>query len=378
MTEHIESVLALRVQHVAALLAAVSLAACASLAPGADPAGDLPAARVFADVAASVVSLTVVQGEGLDPEFAERLRRSAQPQCAADLAVCPDPLEDTVFEIGAASGFFIDDSGRVLTAAHAVAQATRIHARTGGGEVLQMEVEGADAASDVAVLRPVQPVASPPVRLGDSRRLRIGDRVLAIGSPFGFERSLAAGLVSGRDRRLGSSQQVPFLQTDVTMNPGNSGGPLFDARGRVVAMNTRIVSPLGGFSGVSFAVPIELAMLVAGDLIAGRPVLRGKIGGHLIDPPPAILEVLGLPMVAGAMVSAVEARGALARAGLVPGDLIDEIDGVPVRSAGELGRRLFELETGAMATIRYRRGTAAASTRFSYAPPPAAAVSPAR
>ena len=185
---------------------------------------------------------------------------------------------------------------------------------------------GADPKTDVAVLR-IEAKNLPTVSLGKTADLRVGDWVLAIGSPFGFESSVTAGVVSAKGRTLPDDSFVPFLQTDVAINPGNSGGPLFNARGEVVGINSQIYSRSGGFMGISFAIPIDEAVRVSDQLRATGKVTRGRIGVQIGPVTKDIAESIGLGKAQGALVSAVEPDSPAAKAGVEAGDVIIKFDG---------------------------------------------------
>jgi serine protease Do len=199
----------------------------------------------------------------------------------------------------------------------------------------EAKVVGVDTKSDVAVLK-IEATGLPVVTLGDPRQLEVGEWVVAIGSPFGFENSVTAGIVSAKGRNLPDDTYVPFIQTDVAVNPGNSGGPLFNLRGEVVGINSQIYSRSGGYQGVSFAIPIDVAMNVGEQLQATGHVSRGKLGVGVQGVDQALAESFGLDKPRGALVSNVERGGPADEAGLKEGDVILAFDGQPVDSAGQL------------------------------------------
>ncbi|AUN94376.1 DegQ family serine endoprotease [Pseudazoarcus pumilus] len=253
------------------------------------------------------------------------------------------------------SGFIVSADGYILTNAHVVAGAEEIVVRLVDKREFNAEVIGTDARSDVAVIR-IQAQNLPVVRLGDPRRLKVGEWVLAIGSPFGFEHSVTAGIVSAKGRALPDENFVPFIQTDVAINPGNSGGPLFNLRGEVVGINSQIYSDTGGFMGLSFAIPIDVALDVYRQLRSDGRVRRGRIGVGVQELTRALADSFGLASPEGALVSNVEPDGPAARAGVQIGDVIVRFDGKPVPDSTALPRIVAEKRPGANVTMSVVRG----------------------
>ncbi|WP_246109293.1 DegQ family serine endoprotease [Reinekea thalattae] len=235
---------------------------------------------------------------------------------------------------GLGSGFIISSDGYVLTNNHVVNGADSVSVRMTNGDVYDAEIIGTDPGSDIAVLK-VDAKGLPVVSFGDSDALKVGEWVLAIGSPFDFEYSVTAGIVSAKGRALGGSDRyVPFIQTDVAINPGNSGGPLFNMDGEVVGINSQIYTRSGGFMGVSFAIPINIAMKVAKQLQETGTVQRGWLGVEMYPPfnqDPALARSLGLERAEGALVARVFPNSPAADAGLQADDVIIAIDGHKVR-----------------------------------------------
>ncbi len=219
------------------------------------------------------------------------------------------------------SGFIVSPDGVILTSAHLVDRADAVIVTLSDRREFKTTVLGQDKESDVAVIK-VDAQDLPTVRLGDSSSVRPGEWVVAIGSPFGFENTVTSGIVSARDRFLPSQPYVPFIQTDVPVNPGNSGSPLFNMNGEVVGINVAIYSATPGFMGLSFAVPIDLAVKVKDQLLRGGRVRRGNLGVVTGDLPQPLADSVGLPKRQGALVIAVEEDGPAAEAGLKPGDSI--------------------------------------------------------
>jgi serine protease Do len=233
------------------------------------------------------------------------------------------------------SGFIIGDDGYILTNAHVVANASEVTVKLTDKRELKAKVVGADRRTDVAVIK-IDGNQLPKVVLGDSRKLKVGEWVAAIGSPFGFENSVTKGIVSAIGRRLPDEDYVPFIQTDVPVNPGNSGGPLFNLNGEVIGVNSQIYSRSGGFQGLAFAIPIDIAMNVADQLKHGGKVSRGRIGVQIQEVTQDLASSFGMARPAGALVASVEKGGPAERAGIVTGDVVVKYDGKPVESSADL------------------------------------------
>jgi serine protease Do len=250
------------------------------------------------------------------------------------------------------TGFIISADGYVLTNHHVVAGADEIVVRLSDRNELKAELVGSDPLSDVALLK-VKGAGLPVLRIGDSRSLKPGQWVLAIGSPFGFEHSVTAGIVSGVGRRsLDPSQQyVPFIQTDVAINRGNSGGPLLNVRGEVVGINSQIFSNSGGYMGVSFAIPIEVAMNAVRQLRDTGKVVRGQLGVRIQDVTRENAAELGLDRPGGAFVDSVEIGSAAARAGFRPGDVITRFNGREIARSAELPPMVGAMPPGSRASL---------------------------
>ena len=233
------------------------------------------------------------------------------------------------------SGFIISEDGYVITNHHVVAEAEEIVVRLTDRREFLGKVVGSDKASDIALLR-IEAKDLPTVRVGRSGDLRVGSWVLAIGSPFGFDHSATAGIVSALGRALPSENYVPFIQTDVAINPGNSGGPLFNMDGEVVGVNSQIYSRTGGFMGLSFAIPIEVAMNVVDQLRSTGRVARGYLGVLIQDVTRELAESFGLKRPSGALVAQVLPDGPAAKAGIRPGDVILEFNGKELTRSAQL------------------------------------------
>ncbi|HEV7392047.1 MAG TPA: DegQ family serine endoprotease, partial [Burkholderiales bacterium] len=249
------------------------------------------------------------------------------------------------------SGFIITADGFVLTNAHVVEAADEITVKLTDKRELRAKVIGADKRTDIALLK-IDATGLPTVRFGDPNRLRVGEWVVAIGSPFGFENSVTAGIVSAKGRSLPQENFVPFIQTDVAVNPGNSGGPLFNLRGEVVGINSAIYSRTGGFMGLSFAIPIDVANEVVQQLKSTGRVIRGRIGVVIQPVTRELADGFGLQKPQGALVNSVEKGGPAEKAGVEPGDVILKFDGKVVSSSEDLPRVVGATKPGSRVTMQ--------------------------
>jgi serine protease Do len=246
---------------------------------------------------------------------------------------------------GEGSGFIVSADGVILTNAHVVDGAERVTVKLTDRREFEARVLGADAKSDVAVLK-IDAADLPVVKIGEPSSLEVGEWVVAIGAPFGFENSVTAGIVSAKGRTLPDDGYVPFIQSDVAVNPGNSGGPLFNLRGEVVGINSQIYSRSGGYQGVSFAIPIDVAMDVGRQLQAHGHVTRGRLGVGIQDLDQALAKSFGLDRPRGALVASVEQGGPAAEAGVQEGDVILSFDGRAIDSAGALPATVAAVKPG--------------------------------
>lgn len=267
----------------------------------------------------------------------------------------PAPREFQSQSLG--SGFLISADGFVLTNAHVVEAADEITVKLTDKREFKARVIGSDRRTDIALLK-IDATGLPFVRFGDPNRLRVGEWVLAIGSPFGFENTVTAGIVSAKGRSLPQENFVPFIQTDVAVNPGNSGGPLFNLRGEVVGINSAIYSRTGGFMGLSFAIPIDVANEVAQQLKAGGRVIRGRIGVVIQPVTKDLADSFGLARVQGALVSSVERGGPAEKAGVETGDVITRFDGKVVNSSEDLPRIVGATKPGSRVAMQIWRSKA--------------------
>ena len=236
---------------------------------------------------------------------------------------------------GLGSGFIISSDGLILTNAHVVREAKDVTVKLSDRREFSAKVLGIDTTTDIAVLR-IDARDLPVVRLGDPKSLEVGDPVLAIGAPYGLEQTATQGIVSAKGRSLPGDAVVPFIQTDAAVNPGNSGGPLFDGTGSVVGINAQIYSRSGGFQGLSFAIPIDVALKVKTQIVANGKATHGRLGVTVQDLTQSLADSFGIKRVDGALISNVAPGSAAADAGLKSGDVITEVNGEPVLRSGSL------------------------------------------
>ncbi|MBP8279022.1 MAG: DegQ family serine endoprotease [Propionivibrio sp.] len=284
---------------------------------------------------------------GLDPNdpFYEFFRHFRIPQQRGERQVR-----------GQGSGFIVRDDGLILTNAHVIEGADEVVVRLNDKREFKAKVLGADKATDVAVLR-VEARNLPTVKIGSSANIRVGEWVLAIGSPYGFESSASAGIVSAVSRSLPDDNYVPFIQTDVAVNPGNSGGPLFNMAGEVIGINSQIYSRTGGYQGLSFAIPIDVAVSVQEQIVKYGRVQRGRLGVSIQEVNQSLAESFGLSKPAGALVSSVENDSPAAKAGLEPGDVIMSLNGKEIQSSNELPPLVAAIRPGDNAKMQiWRKG----------------------
>lgn len=266
----------------------------------------------------------------------------------------PEPDQERTVPRGVGSGFIITDDGFILTNNHVVAGSSDIFVTLNDGKEHRAKIVGTDTRTDLALLK-IEAKGLKPLPIGESRTLRKGQWVLAIGSPFGLESTVTAGIVSAINRDTGD--YLPFIQTDVAVNPGNSGGPLIDLSGHVVGVNSQIVSRSGGFMGISLAIPIDEAMLVVKQLKADGKVTRGRIGVQIGAVPEDVAEAIGLPNAMGAMVSNVERNGPADQAGVRSGDVITRFNDREINHMSDLPRIVGNTKPGTRATMElWRKG----------------------
>src|SRR4051812_10652061 len=252
------------------------------------------------------------------------------------------------------SGFIITTDGYVLTNAHVVEGADEITVRFTDKREFKAKVIGADKRTDIALIK-VDATGLPAVRFGDPTKLKVGEWVVAIGSPFGFENTVTAGIVSAKGRSLPQENFVPFIQTDVAINPGNSGGPLFNMRGEVIGINSQIYSRTGGFMGLSFAIPADVALDVQKQLKEKGRVARGRIGVQIQEVTRDLATSFGLDRARGALVNSVEKGSPADKAGVEATDIILSFDGKPVESSSDLPRLVGATRPGQQASLEVWR-----------------------
>jgi serine protease Do len=255
------------------------------------------------------------------------------------------------------SGFILTGDGYVLTNAHVVDEASEVTVKLSDKREFKAKVIGADKRTDVAVLK-IDATGLPKVTIGDPEKLRVGEWVAAIGKPFGLENTITAGIVSAKGRELPQETNlVPFIQTDVPINPGNSGGPLFNMKGEVVAINSIIFTRTGGYMGLSFAIPIDVAMNVVKQLQDKGRVTRGRIGVQIQEVSKETGDAFGLSKAGGALVNSVEKGGPADKAGVESGDIILKVDGRAVNTSSELPRIITQIKPGTKITLQvWRKG----------------------
>ncbi|MDP3083943.1 MAG: DegQ family serine endoprotease [Rubrivivax sp.] len=290
----------------------------------------------------------------LDPSIEEFFRRFGIP-----IPGRPDPRrapreDDEPRQRGVGSGFILSADGFVMTNAHVVEGADEVIVTLTDKREFKARIVGTDRRTDVAVVK-LEASGLPFVKIGDVSRLKVGEWVLAIGSPFGLDNTVTAGIVSAKQRDTGDF--LPFIQTDVAINPGNSGGPLINMRGEVVGINSQIYSRSGGFMGISFAIPIDEATRVAEQLRTHGRVVRGRIGVQITPVTKDVAEAIGLGKPAGALVQSVEPGGPADKGGVEAGDIITRVDGKEVEKSGDLPRLIGAMKPGSKAALQvFRRG----------------------
>ena len=264
----------------------------------------------------------------------------------------PMPRQAPMHGIG--SGFIISPDGYILTNAHVVDDVKQVQVKLTDRREFTAKVIGTDKKTDVALIK-IDAKDLPTVKIGESKDIQVGQWVAAVGSPFGFENSVTAGIVSATSRSLPGDGYVPFIQTDVAVNPGNSGGPLFDLDGNVVGINSQIYSASGGYMGLSFAIPIDVAMNVMQQLRTSGHVTRGRIGVAVQDVNQSLAQSFGLPRPEGALVSSVDDKGPAKRAGVKPGDVILAWNGKPIDQSSDLPVLVASTKPGSRAQLKVWR-----------------------
>jgi serine protease Do len=318
-------------------------------------------------VGPSVVKIRTVEKvpQGGDPEMDEQMqeffrRFFGQPmpgnphQGRPNRPTPQQPPQEEERPRGVGSGFILSADGYVMTNAHVVDGASEVMVTLTDKREFKARIVGADKRSDVAVVK-IDAAGLPAVKIGDVSKLRVGEWVMAIGSPFGLENTVTAGIVSAKQRDTGD--YLPLIQTDVAINPGNSGGPLINMHGEVVGINSQIFSRSGGFMGISFSIPIDEAIRVSDQLRASGRVARGRIGVQIDQVTKDVAEAIGLGKTEGALVRGVEAGSPSEKAGIEPGDVITRFDGKPVEKPSDLPRLVGDTKPGTKSTVTvFRRG----------------------
>ena len=276
-----------------------------------------------------------------DP-FSEFFKRLQPNQ--ADLI---EPGDD---EYNFGSGFLISSDGYILTNTHVLSGMNSIKVVLNNRREYSARLVGSDTQTDIALLK-IDAQGLPTVKIGDPKTLRVGEWVAAIGAPFGFDNSVTAGIVSAKGRSLPNENYTPFIQTDVAINPGNSGGPLFNLRGQVVGVNSQIYSQSGGFMGISFAIPIDVAMNVADQLRRNGKVERGRIGVVIQEVNYDLAKSFGLQAANGALISQVTPGGPADKAGLQPGDIVQSVNGENVKASSDLPVLVGMMPPGTQLTL---------------------------
>ena len=349
----------------AALLSAALLGLSLSLLPAAPAqARDLPDFTELVERSApSVVNIRTAErvrapaaGSEMDEQMQEFLRRFGIPlpnqRRGAPRGGGDD--EDLPQRRGVGSGFILSADGLVMTNAHVVDGADEVWVTLTDKREFKAKIIGADVLTDVALVK-IEATGLPAVKIGEASRLKVGEWVLAIGSPFGFDSTVTAGIVSAKARDTGDL--LPFIQTDVAINPGNSGGPLLNMRGEVVGINSQIYSRSGGFMGISFAIPIDEAVRVADQLRASGRVIRGRIGVEPVDVSKEVAEAIGLGKPQGALAQRILEDSPAEKAGLQGGDVILKFDGKTVENASALRRLVGAVKPGTRVLMQvFRRG----------------------
>nr|MBV0879137.1 DegQ family serine endoprotease [Noviherbaspirillum sp. L7-7A] len=298
-----------------------------------------------------------------DPEMQEFFRRffgvpvpRQQPETPRGRRQTPQQQQEEEVPRGVGSGFIISPDGYVLTNAHVVEGADEVYVTLTDKREYKAKIIGSDKRTDVALVK-IEGSNLPRLNFGDSNKVRVGEWVIAIGSPFGLDNTVTAGIISAKARDTGD--YLPLIQTDVAVNPGNSGGPLINMRGEVIGINSQIYSRSGGYMGISFAVPIDEAIRVSEQLKTTGRVTRGRIGVQIGEVTKDVADSLGLPKANGALVQRVEQGGPAEKGGIEPGDIIVKFNGMPIEKSSDLPRMVGNTKPGARSTVTvWRKGAA--------------------
>lgn len=359
--------------HSLVLVAALALSGGAAwLVPAASAQAQATPLRALPDftdlvdqVGPSVVNIRTVEkvaqrgpnGAPMDEEMQELFRRFFGPNFpGVPRQGRPSaPQEEQQRPRGVGSGFILSTDGYVMTNAHVIEDASEVIVTLADKREFKARIVGTDQRTDVAVVK-IEATGLPAVKVGDISKLRVGEWVMAIGSPFGLENTVTAGIVSAKQRDTGS--YLPFIQTDVAINPGNSGGPLINMRGEVVGINSQIYSRSGGFMGISFSIPIDEAIQVSEQLRATGRVSRGRIGVQIAEVSREVAESIGLGKAQGALVRGVEDGSPGQKAGIEAGDIIVKFNGTAIDKPSDLPRLVGATKPGTKTTVTvFRRGS---------------------
>ncbi len=356
-------VVAVAVGATIALVPAKPISAQAAAGPAVGGPRGLPDfTELVEQLGPSVVNIRTVEKvkvgtRGSEDEMQELFRRffgDRIPNMPKPSPRSPQPQEEEQQPRGVGSGFILTADGFVMTNAHVVEGADEVVVTLTDNREFKARIIGADKRTDVAVVK-IEATGLPAVKIGDVSRLKVGEWVMAIGSPFGLENTVTAGIVSAKQRDTGD--YLPFIQTDVAINPGNSGGPLINMRGEVVGINSQIYSRSGGFQGISFAIPIDEASRVADQLRSAGRVTRGRIGVQIDQVTKEVAESIGLGKPQGALVRNVESGAPADKAGVEPGDIIVKFDGKAIDKSSDLPRLVGNTKPGTKSTLTvFRRG----------------------
>ena len=352
------------------------------------PAAAAPVQRLLAAPAVSLPDFTVlVESQG---PAVVNITVTQRAQAAAASRELPLRQDDPMYEFfrrfqipmpdaqptprqGLGSGFIITSDGTILTNAHVVADASELTVKLSDRREFKGKVLGVDRRTDIAVVK-IDAKGLPTVKFGDPSKLKVGEWVAAIGSPFGLENTVTAGIVSAKSRSLPDEGYVPFIQTDVAINPGNSGGPLFNMAGEVVGINSQIYSRTGGYMGLSFSIPIDVAMKIKDDLVKYGKVSYGRIGVSIQGVNKDLAESFGLDRPRGALVSTVEPGSPAEKAGVKSGDIIVAVDGKPIDQSVDLPRIIGETRPGTAVALQVWRKGATQTLRVTVGEMPAEKV----
>jgi serine protease Do len=344
----------------------IALLALAFALPGAAQMRELPDfTKLVEDHGAAVVNISTTQARrqvavpqfpGMESEEGQEFFRRFVPRQQPGQPQGPRQESRSL-----GSGFIISKDGYILTNEHVVEGADEITVKLTDKREYKAKVIGTDKRTDIALIKIEPTGALPAVKFGDPAKLKVGEWVIAIGSPFGFENTVTAGIVSGKGRIMQDANLVPFIQTDVAINVGNSGGPLFNMRGEVVGINSRLFSPTGTYLGIAFAIPIDVALDVQTQLQAKGRVSRGKIGVAIQEVSKDLATSFGLDKPRGALVVSVEKGSPAERAGIESSDIITRFDGKPIDSQSDLPRFVASIRPGTKSELEvWRKGSARA------------------